>query len=319
MTALYYYTLIIMAISLLSSSMGLCIYLVTRRRYGLCVLTGFGFYFFDVALIFHNDFLRIGNPAERGSPFDIHWPIASLLLGAGVLASFWLLVLDYLEWSPRWVLIPIVAQVGGSLVALTLVPPGRWHEFAFFGVRDATMLALVVTVMIHYLRAGPDERTLLRRHRSFFIAASILVVGTIAWNVYFQIMRDYSNLDPASLTFLPERNFAENALLVVCAFYASRYAISALRLRYDQTPTYSAEDRRRRFIADGIEAFGRRFDLSPREREVLRHLVDGQSNQEIATDLFLAPSTVKVHVHHILAKTKDANRIELVKHFWSGM
>ena len=42
--------------------------------------------------------------------------------------------------------------------------------------------------------------------------------------------------------------------------------------------------------------------LTPREWDVLRMMAAGQSNQDIADDLFLSLGTVKVHVTHILAK-----------------
>ena len=42
--------------------------------------------------------------------------------------------------------------------------------------------------------------------------------------------------------------------------------------------------------------------LTPRERDVLRMMAAGQSNQDIADALFLSLGTVKVHVTHILAK-----------------
>jgi DNA-binding NarL/FixJ family response regulator len=42
--------------------------------------------------------------------------------------------------------------------------------------------------------------------------------------------------------------------------------------------------------------------LSPRELDVLRLLVDGRSNQEIATALFISPRTVESHVANILGK-----------------
>ena len=42
--------------------------------------------------------------------------------------------------------------------------------------------------------------------------------------------------------------------------------------------------------------------LTPREREILRMVASGQSNQDIADALFLSVGTVKVHVTHILAK-----------------
>jgi len=42
--------------------------------------------------------------------------------------------------------------------------------------------------------------------------------------------------------------------------------------------------------------------LSSREVEVLRHLVDGNRNRDIADKLFIGEETVKVHLKHILGK-----------------
>ena len=50
--------------------------------------------------------------------------------------------------------------------------------------------------------------------------------------------------------------------------------------------------------------------LTSREREVLRLLVAGRSNREIAAALFIAPKTASVHVSNILAKLGAASRTE---------
>ena len=57
---------------------------------------------------------------------------------------------------------------------------------------------------------------------------------------------------------------------------------------------------------DGDEA------LSVREMEVLRLLVDGRSNPEIAEDLFVTRRTAAAHVSNILKKLDAASRVEAV-------
>jgi two-component system, NarL family, nitrate/nitrite response regulator NarL len=50
--------------------------------------------------------------------------------------------------------------------------------------------------------------------------------------------------------------------------------------------------------------------LSPREREILAYLARGASNKEIARDLDVAESTVKIHVQHILRKLDLTSRVQ---------
>jgi DNA-binding NarL/FixJ family response regulator len=50
--------------------------------------------------------------------------------------------------------------------------------------------------------------------------------------------------------------------------------------------------------------------LSQREMEVLELLVRGQSNQQIAGDLSISLSTVKNHVHNIIAKLGVSDRVQ---------
>ena len=50
--------------------------------------------------------------------------------------------------------------------------------------------------------------------------------------------------------------------------------------------------------------------LTPREREVLRLVARGYTNQEIATELTLSLSTVKTHLEHIIAKLDVSDRTQ---------
>ncbi|MBN2004458.1 MAG: response regulator transcription factor [Anaerolineae bacterium] len=52
--------------------------------------------------------------------------------------------------------------------------------------------------------------------------------------------------------------------------------------------------------------------LSDREMEVLRLIVAGYSNPEIASELYLALSTVKTHINNLYGKLAVSNRAQVM-------
>lgn len=52
-------------------------------------------------------------------------------------------------------------------------------------------------------------------------------------------------------------------------------------------------------------------EFTSREYDVLRELITGKSNKQIAETLFVSEETVKTHIQHMLEKTGYANRVEL--------
>ncbi len=53
------------------------------------------------------------------------------------------------------------------------------------------------------------------------------------------------------------------------------------------------------------------YDFSDREYEVLRELISGDTNEEIAKRLYISQGTVKIHIQHMLEKTGFRSRTEL--------
>ena len=63
--------------------------------------------------------------------------------------------------------------------------------------------------------------------------------------------------------------------------------------------------------ADDVEAIETKSRLSEREIEVARLIAEGSTNKQIAKKLFIAESTVKVHVKNVLKKLELRNRQQL--------
>lgn len=55
-------------------------------------------------------------------------------------------------------------------------------------------------------------------------------------------------------------------------------------------------------------------NLTTREAEVLRLIAAGQSNAQIARELFVSEATVKTHINHLFAKTGARDRAQAVRY-----
>lgn len=67
-------------------------------------------------------------------------------------------------------------------------------------------------------------------------------------------------------------------------------------------------------IPEALSAsMGKRYDLTPRETEVLLALLQGRSYTNIGYKLFISKSTVKTHANHIYAKLGVGSRDELIE------
>jgi DNA-binding CsgD family transcriptional regulator len=72
-----------------------------------------------------------------------------------------------------------------------------------------------------------------------------------------------------------------------------------------------------KFIADpekniSFVEFCSKYDVSPRESDIIREICNGLSNKEISERLFISLQTVKDHTHRIYIKTNVRSRVQLI-------
>jgi Response regulator containing a CheY-like receiver domain and an HTH DNA-binding domain len=61
-----------------------------------------------------------------------------------------------------------------------------------------------------------------------------------------------------------------------------------------------------------FEEFCKKFEVSPRETDIVREICNGLSNKEISEKLFISLQTVKDHTHRIYMKTNVKSRVQLI-------
>lgn len=317
MALLFYYTLIIMFFYTLVAATSLSAYFVSQRRTFLYATIGFAFYFFDVSLVFMDNFITPDAVFAAPTFYDVGNPYASIITGGGAFLFLWLAACRYCReehWAIRF--LPVAVWAVASLAVYQLIANIQWREFVYYSMRTALQLFCYAVLAVWYARSSdPQRRSIMKGHRVAYFWAIGLTCGIIIENVYFQLIFDPATL-PRDMWIMAERNPFENALFICFGLAVLRGAAVSLRLRARELP--EGDDP---LLVESIDRllplYSVSHELSRREEEVLRHALMGKDNQNIASALSLTAGTVKVHMHNILKKTGHANRTELAEDFWA--
>jgi len=70
-------------------------------------------------------------------------------------------------------------------------------------------------------------------------------------------------------------------------------------------------------LEDRLERATAAWRLTPRQTEVLAHVVAGLANKEIASELSCADNTIELHVTRLLRKAGVTTRTQLIARFWA--
>lgn len=312
----YIYTILILLICVLAGTSSLSAYLVSHRRIFVFALAAFMFYFIDLSLIFQDEFLVQNLTFNTNNFYLIEHPFLKMFLSVGCLESFWLVILSFLGVRRRaLVIIPPLVYLALCCLVIFLMPEGKVSQFCFYTTRQLFLYWIVIFIAVHYHRGNDLERLRLRRHLLIYciiVAFSICIVLEDTFNIL--LLNPTAIVDSLWL-YVSERNISENVLIVCCAIWAFRGASQTLSLRFEKPPV-GEEQTMQGYIDDALSHYCKRHGLTSREGEILRLVLLGKDNQNIANDLSLALGTVKTHVHNILHKTGKPTRVELIRDFW---
>ncbi len=318
-TAIFFYTLAIMTLCVLTAAGALSAYFVSRKNTFLCSVTMFLCYFLELAFIFLSEYVGQNVAFAIDQYYAIDYPGVKILLSAGALESLWLIACDALAVRDRKLLAaPAAAYVFACLVIVAALPHDALRQYLFYTARQVFLL-WVIGFSIYRFRTvkSTAEKSRMERHRWLFALTVALWACIVAEDAFIILVIDPAG-DLASTLwplYLSERNFSENLLVIVWAAYSLRSSADMLRLRAAEPPDAEVPDFDR-YMDELLPVFCERNGLTAREREILAHVLRGEDNQQIAGEMMLALGTVKTHVHNILKKTGNATRQELMQDFW---
>jgi len=115
-----------------------------------------------------------------------------------------------------------------------------------------------------------------------------------------------------TLTLAIEKGYFQKFILADISVEAIRKAAGAAIPRPTAEQLISICSTRKTVRMDQVSEEQPAVLLSSREKEIIRLLEKGETNQQIASVLFITVGTVKSHINHILTKLDAANRTQAV-------
>ncbi len=149
------------------------------------------------------------------------------------------------------------------------------------------------------------------------ILMDLLMPGMDGITATRQIHQKYPHIKIIALTSFAEQNMVQGALQAGAIGYLQKNVTagelaSAIRSAFIGRMTLSPEATQ--VLAQSLsQAHLPGNELTPRERDVLRCMVEGMNNTEIAGKLVVSLGTVKFHISNIFQKLGVSSRVEAVR------
>jgi DNA-binding CsgD family transcriptional regulator len=221
-----------------------------------------------------------------------------MLLGLPFLIFAWLMLIQFASsisgrknnsWQVFWFLLlnfSIIIIVGYIISKTSDVKPVSLIKYYFI------IMNLLYSLMVSLLILFPFKGRSIIHHYDRKMIASVIILIMVLQCVPLLL---YTSQPFPGIIFI-FTFFAGNVFLPVYLNYGT--LLSAL-------PDGTKKDL-------SFEEFCNKFEVSPRETDIVREICNGLSNKEISDKLFISLQTVKDHTHRIYIKTNVRSRVQLI-------
>ncbi len=181
---------------------------------------------------------------------------------------------------------------------------------------SAFLMAFDDLELIAEASSGEQAVALCHRFQPDVVLMDLKMPGMDGAEATRRIRKNWPDIQVVALTSFREKELVESALAAGAIGYLLKNVsaddlAAAIRAARSGEPTLAAEAAQVLIQSTrGGPRLG--FDLTDRERDVLKLMIDGMSNPDIAETLMVSRSTVKFHVSNILSKLNAESRTEAV-------
>jgi NarL family two-component system response regulator LiaR len=164
---------------------------------------------------------------------------------------------------------------------------------------------------------GAEALQMVALHQPDVVLMDLMMPNSDGITATRQIHEKYPQVKVIALTSFSEQNMVQGALQAGAIGYLQKNVsaeelANAIRSAYAGRMTLSPEATQ--ILAQAVtQPHLPGNELTERERDVLRCMVDGLNNNEIADRLVISLGTVKFHISNIYQKLGVNNRVEVVK------
>jgi DNA-binding CsgD family transcriptional regulator len=264
----------------------------TLLYYQVFIFT-FGFYGIWGQLVIKSFLSGIVSPALLENFTSI-----SILLGIPFLLFGWLMLIRFAReisgrqrsrWFIFWfLLLNFLILFGLGLLTRenTSIRPDKIIRYYFIVLSFLYTIISSVSIILPV-----HSKTIIHRSERIIISVSLILIMA---------------LQCVSLIFFEEHKTA--GLIFIFLFFAGN-SFLPLYMSYGIALPVFLETQEKDLSFDD---FCKKFEISPRETEIIKEICNGLSNKEISDKLFISLQTVKDHTHRIYIKTNARNRVQLI-------
>lgn len=330
--AFFLYSCCVIVLLVFTVATSVASWIITRRRIDVCAACFFAAYLCELVLTLLDEYARskVANPLMFEQA--LAHPVESLCIGAVLVtsAAMFMLVRTSTRVPVRALALAVLVWTG---VGVLLLPrPGFYgvvQQYLYWIWRDLALLFVIGTGLRRVMtRSDGIRQRELNRYKGFLTVAMVLVLAVIAEDTFIILFHrpDPSSSFQMELSWhLAGRNISENVLVIVCAVAILKRNYRTFLVYFLHRPELAplssdgtgVREPVMRGLDDQVELFCSEHGLSDRERAVVRLILAGKDVRAAATELYIAPGTVRTHLHHAYRKIGVAGRDELVARFWA--